>query len=457
MDDGKTLDRADGERCRRASGSRASCRRSMPKAPSTSRSAAAKTTTSRVYVYKSTDFGKTFTSIADNIPAGSVNVIREDPAIAERPLSSGPTSARSCRPTAAGSGRCSAATCRRCRCPTSSISRRPGHRDLDLRPRDVGARRQGGQVKRVTGPSGSLAPCWLDHVRESPRRTSARARQGDPVAAVRGDDVPAAGRAAGQRVLLREAGSRRGRSRKSSPAAGRRSRCDSASTASAALVQIDAIWLPSASKNLAGVQNCAQRRRASGGSFQIGRQDPLVFPRELAAADELHQPARQAERADRHERRNRSWRRPGASPLRRSGRDVTPRSILWLFLRRRADPVLGVCRVHEHQADDVGAIVVREHAHHDAAERVADQHVRRGNGGYRQQRPQLARDAACGAGSGPASSKTTLAASSGGLLRRIDDFKPGGERLPRHLAPSASSPALLRPGKYSSASQLRYL
>ena len=31
------------------------------------------------YVYKSTDFGKTFTSIAANIPAGPVNVIREDP------------------------------------------------------------------------------------------------------------------------------------------------------------------------------------------------------------------------------------------------------------------------------------------------------------------------------------------------------------------------------------------
>jgi photosystem II stability/assembly factor-like uncharacterized protein len=32
-----------------------------------------------VYVYKSTDFGRTFTSIGSNIPAGSVNVIREDP------------------------------------------------------------------------------------------------------------------------------------------------------------------------------------------------------------------------------------------------------------------------------------------------------------------------------------------------------------------------------------------
>jgi photosystem II stability/assembly factor-like uncharacterized protein len=33
-----------------------------------------------VYVYKSTDFGKTFTSLAANLPAGPVNVIREDPA-----------------------------------------------------------------------------------------------------------------------------------------------------------------------------------------------------------------------------------------------------------------------------------------------------------------------------------------------------------------------------------------
>jgi photosystem II stability/assembly factor-like uncharacterized protein len=31
------------------------------------------------YLYKSVDFGKTFTSIVNNIPAGSVNVVREDP------------------------------------------------------------------------------------------------------------------------------------------------------------------------------------------------------------------------------------------------------------------------------------------------------------------------------------------------------------------------------------------
>jgi photosystem II stability/assembly factor-like uncharacterized protein len=39
-----------------------------------------------VYVYRSTDFGKTFTSIAGNIPAGSVNVIREDPTTPARLL-----------------------------------------------------------------------------------------------------------------------------------------------------------------------------------------------------------------------------------------------------------------------------------------------------------------------------------------------------------------------------------
>jgi photosystem II stability/assembly factor-like uncharacterized protein len=33
-----------------------------------------------VYIYKSTDYGKTFTSLRGNVPAGSVNVIREDPA-----------------------------------------------------------------------------------------------------------------------------------------------------------------------------------------------------------------------------------------------------------------------------------------------------------------------------------------------------------------------------------------
>src|SRR5690606_7657581 len=32
-----------------------------------------------VYVYKSTDYGRTFTSLAANLPAGPVNVIRENP------------------------------------------------------------------------------------------------------------------------------------------------------------------------------------------------------------------------------------------------------------------------------------------------------------------------------------------------------------------------------------------
>jgi photosystem II stability/assembly factor-like uncharacterized protein len=34
------------------------------------------------YLWKSTDYGKTWKSIAGNIPSGSINVIREDPAVA---------------------------------------------------------------------------------------------------------------------------------------------------------------------------------------------------------------------------------------------------------------------------------------------------------------------------------------------------------------------------------------
>ena len=33
------------------------------------------------YVFKSTDYGTTWTSIVGNIPSGSVNTIREDPAV----------------------------------------------------------------------------------------------------------------------------------------------------------------------------------------------------------------------------------------------------------------------------------------------------------------------------------------------------------------------------------------
>ena len=42
------------------------------------------------YIYKSTDFGKTFKSIVGNIPGGPVNVIREDPTT-RRSSTSGPT------------------------------------------------------------------------------------------------------------------------------------------------------------------------------------------------------------------------------------------------------------------------------------------------------------------------------------------------------------------------------
>ena len=77
-----------------------------------------------VYVYKSTDYGKTFTSIAANIPAGSVNVIREDPADANV-LYLGTDFGAFVSTTAAGSG-----TVLGGNLPSTQVS------DLQVHPRD---------------------------------------------------------------------------------------------------------------------------------------------------------------------------------------------------------------------------------------------------------------------------------------------------------------------------------
>ena len=65
----------------RASGSRASWRRSTTTRPCTSRSAGAKTTTSRRTCGSPQTTASPWKSIVGNIPAGSINVIREDPAV----------------------------------------------------------------------------------------------------------------------------------------------------------------------------------------------------------------------------------------------------------------------------------------------------------------------------------------------------------------------------------------
>ena len=100
------------------------------------------------YVYKSTDYGKTFTSIAANIPAGSVNVIREDPTTASRLYVGTDFGAFVSNdggkqwevlggnlPSVAGVG------------PAVSAAR-PRHRDLDVRARHVGDGRGGDQVEQ---------------------------------------------------------------------------------------------------------------------------------------------------------------------------------------------------------------------------------------------------------------------------------------------------------------------
>ncbi len=65
------------------------------------------------YVWKSTDYGKTWTSLAKGIPVGPVNVIREDPVRRGHPLRRDRHGRLRHRPTAARPGWSSARTCRR--------------------------------------------------------------------------------------------------------------------------------------------------------------------------------------------------------------------------------------------------------------------------------------------------------------------------------------------------------
>ncbi len=96
------------------------------------------------YIYKSTDNGKTFTSIAANVPAGPVNVIREDPTDANILY--------------VGTDFGAFVTTDR-RTPVARARRQPSldaglgpagapagprHRDRDVRTRDVGVGRAGG-------------------------------------------------------------------------------------------------------------------------------------------------------------------------------------------------------------------------------------------------------------------------------------------------------------------------
>ena len=60
-----------------------------------------------------------------------------------------------------------------------------------------------------------------------------------------------------------------------------------------------------------------------------------------------------------------------------------------LFLRRRRHPVLGVCRIDEHEPGDVVAVPRRKNPHHQSAERVPDEQERRRDAGALEQHGQL--------------------------------------------------------------------
>ena len=56
------------------------------------------------YVFRTTDFGETWTSVAGNLPEGNVNVIREDPEEPRTCSTSEPSTRSTSRSMAAGSG-----------------------------------------------------------------------------------------------------------------------------------------------------------------------------------------------------------------------------------------------------------------------------------------------------------------------------------------------------------------
>ena len=75
------------------------------------------------YIFKSVDYGKTWVSIAGNIPGGPVNVVREDPEDQGHPLRGDGHGRLRHAGTAARPGTSSAATCRRATSGTSPSTR----------------------------------------------------------------------------------------------------------------------------------------------------------------------------------------------------------------------------------------------------------------------------------------------------------------------------------------------
>ena len=100
-------------------------------------------------VYKSTDYGKSFRSIAGNLPGGPINMIREDPVSAERPLR-GERLRRvrdDQRRRAVGRARRQSAVGQR-----HGLHRppaRPHARHRDARPRRVGDRREQDRRRKI--------------------------------------------------------------------------------------------------------------------------------------------------------------------------------------------------------------------------------------------------------------------------------------------------------------------
>ena len=134
------------------------------------------------YIYKSTDFGKTFTSIVGNIPGGPVNVIREDPSnpkILYVGTDMGAVRVDRRRGHLERAGRQPAAGVR---ARPGDPAARPADRHRDARPRRVAARRGAGAVEEVAGPAGDLRLEACGRVTRGTPRASSRSPFQEPAA-----------------------------------------------------------------------------------------------------------------------------------------------------------------------------------------------------------------------------------------------------------------------------------
>jgi hypothetical protein len=262
--------------------------------------------------------------------------------------------------------------------------------------------------------------------------------EGNPVTAVRRNEMTSARRARGKRVLLPHPVIARIRrrdrhERQVAVPAGRQvedlGRAGGNRFDLAAQRIVEAGLRPEPAQRSLGGRRQFPHRREQPVLIRIGAQ--------VASRDELHERARRPERAGTDERRDDvRHSEPGRdrSLPAQPGATIDPH----LLLRGRSDPVLGMRGIDQHQPGGILAISRCEDAHDEAAERMPDEQVGRGLTGPLEQRPELAGDpsrrARPRAGLAPSEAGAIIGARArearhGRLHERPADRGPGQRRI----------------------------